>query len=70
MPRSRKPKTPGTPNKAVRLEAFDIQGHNSVEPFDYVAFFDFIAKQDSKNRRETVGDRFIAVPNFTVHDGQ
>jgi hypothetical protein len=64
------PKTPATPNKAVRLEAFDIQGHNGAEPFDYVAFFDFIAQQDSKTRRETVADRFIAVPNFTKYEGQ
>lgn len=50
--------------KAIRLEAFDIHGHNGDQPFDYKTFFDFIASLQSVRRREQVADKIIAVPNF------
>jgi hypothetical protein len=68
MPKAKTSKAPAIPTKAVRLEAFDIQGHNGNAPLDYAAFFAFIAEQDSKSRRESVGDRFIAVPHFSRND--
>jgi hypothetical protein len=62
LPRSKE--TPQIPRKAVRLESFDIQGHNGDEPLDYAAFFAAIASYDPQVRRETVEDRVLAIPVF------
>lgn len=58
------------PTKAVRLEAFDIQGHNGSGPLDYASFFSFIAAQNPNLRRERIADRLIAVPSFVEIDGR
>jgi hypothetical protein len=57
------------PTKTIRLEAFDIHGHNGSQPFDYTDFFRFIARLDNERRREQVADRIIALPNFRESKG-
>ena len=57
------------PTKAVRLETFDIHGHNGNQPLDYVAFFRLIASLNGEKRRDSVADKLIAVPRIRMRDG-
>lgn len=58
------------PTKSIRLEAYDIHGHNGSKEFDYVAFFRFIARLNSERRREQVADRIVAIPTFAESKGR
>jgi hypothetical protein len=60
----KKKETPTIPSKPVRLEAFDIQGHNGNEPLNYAEFFRMVSAYDPQLRRETVDDRILAIPTF------
>lgn len=56
------------PTKDVRLETFDIHGHNGNQPLDYEAFFSFIASLKGTQRKDQVSDRIIAVPRLLRED--
>lgn len=57
------------PTRAVRLEIFDIHGHNAKGALDYPTFFAELAGLASKQRRVQVANRVIAVPVLTQKDG-
>jgi hypothetical protein len=53
----------------VRLEVFDIQGHNGSQPLDYPAFFRALSEIPARQRREQVADEIVAIPKFSESDG-
>ncbi|SEC21813.1 hypothetical protein [Terriglobus roseus] len=60
---------PPVPTRPVRLELFDIQGHNGDKPLDYSAFFQFIESLSGRDRQETIADRVVIVPVFNRREG-
>jgi hypothetical protein len=64
------PKIQNPPVKRVKLEAFSIHGHVGDLPADYAALFKVISEMEPARRKEQVGDRVTAIPEFRSEDGR